>query len=191
MKLRILIQSLTMFPIIFIISCDQEDAKPPAKVTKKQATAQSPEHAQLIAAMRKKQAGGLGTGSVTVNKAWTYTGYSVLDAVQGARLVAVDTTVTGHTPAFDFDDIEIIDGANRISYGSDPHITLLSAEGKAQPGVRQMPAAPDPVRVLLIYGFPEKTRSFTLYYWGKNLLQENHGIESSGWELPFPKNEGN
>ena len=78
-----------------------------------------------------------------------------------------------------------------IGTGSDPHITLLTPEGKALPDIHQMPAAPGPVRVLLIYGFPLETQSFTLYYWGKNLLREKHSIEPSGWELPFPKTEAN
>ena len=107
----------------------------------------------------------------------------------GARLIAVDATVTGHTADFDFDDIEVIDGANRTSYGSDPQITLLTPEGKALPDSHEFTSAPGPVRILLIYGFPKETEDFTLYYWGKNLLKENHNIEPSGWELPFPENK--
>lgn len=187
MKLRISIQTLVLFLLVFSAACNKEKIEAPVKTTQKQATEESPELNQLITAMKTKQANGLGTGSVKVNGAWVYTGYSFLDPVQGARLVAVDATVSGHTSAFDFDDIEIVGGATLISYGSDPHITLLSPEGKALPDIRQMPAAPDPVRVLLIYGFPVETESFTLYYWGKNLLLENHGIDPNGWELPFPK----
>lgn len=189
LKLRIPIQTLALFLLAFAIACKQEKTQAPVETTRKQAVGESPELNQLITAMKKKQAQGLGTGSVKVNGAWTYAGYSFLDPVQGARLVAVDATVSGHTPAFDFDDIEIVGGATLISYGSDPHITLLSPDGKALPDIRQMPAAPNPVRVLLIYGFPVETDSFTLYYWGKNLLLENHGIDPNGWELPFPKTE--
>lgn len=199
MKLSLPCQIVLLFLLVFTFACKKEKPQAPTKAAQeqaaqeqaaqKQASGESPELKHLINAMKTKQANGLGAGSVKVNGAWTYTGYSFLDPVQGARLVAVDVTVSGHTPAFDFDDIEIVGGPTLISYGSDPHITLLSPEGKALPDIRQMPAAPNPVRVLLIYGFPLETESFTLYYWGKNLLLKNHGIEPSGWELPFPKTE--
>jgi len=191
MKFRIYYRSLALLLTVFICNCDQKKTQPPAGTTQKQIATDNPEYNQLIDSMRKKQAAGLGAGSVKVNSAWTYKGYSYLDAVPGARLVAVDITVSDHTSAFDFDDIEIIDGTHRTSYGSDPHITLLSPEGKALPEIQQMPAAPGPVRVLLIYGFPMETQSFTLYYWGKNLLRENHSIEPTGWELPYPKTKAN
>jgi len=193
MKPHILIQSLMMLLVSLLISCDQkkEKTQAPAQPVQKQNAPQDSQLNQALTAIRMKQAGGLGNGTVEVNSAWTYTGYSFLDAVSGARLVAVDVTITGHTSDFDFDDIEIIDGASRISYGSDPHITLLSPDGKARPDAHQWPPPPDPVRVMLIYGFPKETKSFTLYYWGKNLLRENHSVESSGWELPFPKTEAN
>lgn len=180
---------------LFLGACGQDkevaptDKNSDAKGEAKQNTPQNSDLDQVLAAVRQKQAGGLGTGSLKVNKAWTYIGFSHLDAVSGARLVAVDATVTGHTPDFDFDDIEIIDGANRTSYGSDPQITLLTPEGKALPDSDPFTPAPGPVRVLLIYGFPKETQDFTLYYWGKNLLQKNHNIEASGWELPFPENQ--
>ncbi|MCF6312957.1 MAG: hypothetical protein L3J39_10950 [Verrucomicrobiales bacterium] len=183
-------------------ACDQKKDESPVEIEKNtnapqkvQAATPSPKATsnpplnQVIDGLRKKQAAGLGSGSVKVNQAWTYNGYSVLDAVPGARLVAVDVTITGHTPAFDFDDIEIIDGSSKMSYGSDPHLTLLTPEGKLPTPKDPPPTAGDPLRVLLIYGFPKKTRSFTLYYWGKNLLPKNHSIEPSGWELPFPKNK--
>ncbi len=203
MKFHLLIPSLMMLLAIFSSSCDQKKKAPPvidqsttasqathtAKSGQAQKAGQNPPLNQIIDAMKKKQAGGLGSGSVKVNKAWTYNGYSVLDAVPGARLVAVDATVTGHTPAFDFDDIEIIDGASRMSYGSDPHITVLTSQGKILTDNKQAPKPGDPIRVLLIYGFPKKTQNFTLYYWGKNLLLKNQTIEANGWELPFPKNK--
>lgn len=184
-------QALVLLITVAVCGCDQEKPQTPPPSTDNLKVAEHPEYNQLINSMRKKQAAGLGSGTVKVNGAWEYKGYSYLDAVSGARLLAVDITITNHTPAFDFDDIEIIDGKHRTSYGSDPHITLLNADGKALPDIQQMPPAPGPVRVLLIYGFPKETQSFTLYYWGKNLLSENHSIEPTGWELPFPKTKAN
>ncbi len=147
---------------------------------------------QIMQARAREQAAGLGGGSVTVNGAWNYTGYSYLspnpEAAIKARLVAVDLTATGHTPAFDFDDIEIIDGDNNISYGSDPHATPLNLEsGKALPETTLIPAGPRASRWLMIYAFPEETKHFHLYYWGQQLTQKTVTVAPSGWELPWPK----
>jgi len=204
MKIRHLSKSLLSLSLVFInLSCSEEQptkltSPPPpnsssadsgANTSQKQPAGQNPPLNQIIDAMKRKQAAGLGSGSLTVNSASTYTGYSVLDAVPGARLVAVDDTVTGHTPAFDFDDIEIIDGRSKMSYGSDPHITVLTPAGKVLGATDPQPKLGDPLRVLLIYGFATETENFTLYYWGKNLLLKNQNIKPSGWELPFPKKQ--
>lgn len=203
MKIRHLTKSLLSLSLLCTLSCSEKKQAPPAETppvnnssaetgtnaNQNQAPEQSPPLNQIINAMKREQAAGLGSGSVAVNNAWAYTGYSILDAVPGARLVAVDATVTGHTPAFDFDDIEIIDGRNKMSYGSDPHITVLTPEGKIPGKNDAAPKVGDPLRVLLIYGFPKETENFTLYYWGKNLLFKNQNIAPSGWELPFPNKQ--
>ncbi len=144
----------------------------------------------LMQARARQQAEGLGSGSVKVNGAWHYTGYSHLTpdpaAAIEARLIAVDVTVSGHTPFFDIDDIEVVDGITMISYGSDPHAEFLTPEGTL-PGPGQYPAAaPAPVRLLLIYGFPKNTASFHLYYWGKQLTLNPVPIGESGFTLPYP-----
>lgn len=142
---------------------------------------------KLMYRMAQQQAQGLGTGYVTVNGAWTYTGYSHLTPVAQARLVAVDLTVSGHTPNFDPDDIEIVDGKTSISYGSDPHIAFLDTDGTLLPADAPVPAAPNPSRMLLIYGFPRETPTFKLFYWGKDLLGGNtFPVAEAGWELPPP-----
>ncbi len=147
----------------------------------------------VMQARAKQQAEGLGSGSVKVNGAWHYTGYSHLSPDPGAaieaRLIAVDVTVSGHTPFFDIDDIEVVDGITMISYGSDPHPEFLTPEGSVL-GDGQFPAAaPNPVRVLLIYGFPKNSSSFHLYYWGKQLTLNPVEIGKSGLALPYPPTE--
>lgn len=147
----------------------------------------------VMQARAKQQAEGLGSGSVKVNGAWHYTGYSHLSpdpaAAIEARLIAVDVTVSGHTPFFDIDDIEVIDGITMISYGSDPHVEFLNAEGGVLPAGDLPPAAPDPVRLLLIYAFPKNTTTFHLYYWGKQLTLNPVAIGQSGLALPYPATE--
>ncbi|MDF1826394.1 MAG: hypothetical protein P1U68_17240 [Verrucomicrobiales bacterium] len=148
---------------------------------------------QLMQARAKQQAQGLGSGRVRVNGAWNYEGYSYLspdpNAAIEARLVAVDLTVSGHTQYFDIDDIEIVDGANLMSYGSDPHPTPLSLDGKILPEGQFPGAAPVANRWLLIYAYPKQSPAFHLYYWGKALTNEPVTIRKSGLELPYPSSQ--
>ena len=146
---------------------------------------------QLMQARAKQQAEGLGSGSVEVNGAWNYTGYSYLspdpNAAIEARLVAVDVTISGHTAEFDIDDVEIIDGVKMISYGSDPHPEYLTLDGKLM-SAEQLPAAPPRAsRWLLIYAFPKNSATFHLYYWGIQLTPDPLTIAERGLQLPYPE----
>ncbi len=139
----------------------------------------------------RAQAAGLGSGKVTVNKAWNYTGWTVLEmnpnSTIEARFVAVDVTIEGHTRKFDSDDIEIIDPVTGASYGSDPHSVFLTIDGKVQKDPKAIPIAPSPTRMLLIYAYPKATDQFGLSYWRQLLLNKPVDIEPDGWALPFPK----
>lgn len=147
----------------------------------------------VLQARAKQQAEGLGTGRVTVNGAWPYIGYSTISpdpaAAIEARLVAVDVTISGHTPFFDIDDIEIVDGASLMSYGSDPHAEPLRADGTILPVDEAAPVAPAASRWLLIYAFPKATPRFQLYYWGKALTPGPVGFGETGISLPYPAAE--
>ncbi len=146
----------------------------------------------ILQARARQQAAGLGKGSIKVNSAWNYTGYSYLspnpDAAIQARLVAVDLTASGHTVFFDFDDIEIVDGETSVSYGSDPHAVPLNlSDGKIMPPEKSPAAAPRASRWLMIYAFPKNTKQFHLYYWGQKLTFKPVDLASEGWELPYPE----
>lgn len=145
----------------------------------------------VIQVRAKQQAEGLGTGSVKVNGAWPYSGYSTLapdpSVAIEARLVALDVTVSGHTPYFDIDDIEIVDGESLVSYGSDPHAEPLGPDGALLPPGEVVGVAPDPSRWLLIYAFPKATLRFHLFYWGKCLTAEPVGFGTGGLSLPYPR----
>ena len=211
---RIMSKTARMFPIygvflLFLVSCgeeavnvDSEESVSESGVAPEQPALAlggprnlTPEEQgevvdALLQARAKQQAEGLGGGKVTVNGAWNYTGFSTLSPDPGAaieaRLVAVDVSISGHTPFFDIDDIEIVDGASMVSYGSDPHPTPLAGEGKVLPDSEPLPEAPAEGRWLLVYAFPKNTPSFHLYYWGKQLTQEPVEIAPAGMELPYP-----
>ncbi|MEM6278320.1 MAG: hypothetical protein AAF733_02500 [Verrucomicrobiota bacterium] len=145
---------------------------------------------QLLRIRAKQQAEGLGSGGARVNGAWEYRGYSYLspnpDAAIEARLVAVDLTISGHTRHFDLDDIEIVDGASLMSYGSDPHATALTLEGDVLPHGEEPELPPKASRWLLIYAFPKQSPAFHLYYWGRSLTREPIEFGKAGLELPYP-----
>lgn len=148
---------------------------------------------RLMQARAKQQAEGLGSGKVVVNRAWNYKGYSYLSpdpaAAIEARLVAVDVTISGHTPFFDLDDIEIVDGVTMISYGSDPHPERLKPDGTLMAADEISLAAPAASRWLLIYAFPKNTTSLHLVYWGNQLTSKPVPVEDEGLALPFPAAE--
>lgn len=148
---------------------------------------------EVLQVRARQQAEGLGTGRVVVNGSWPYSGYSTIapdpSAAIEARLVAVDVTVSGHTPFFDIDDIEIVDGASLMSYGSDPHAEPLRLDGTVLPMAEEVPVAPAPSRWLLIYAFPKATPRFQLYYWGKALTPSPLAFGEKGISLPYPPTE--
>jgi len=171
-------------------ACDKSvDTPEPPQATAPSAPAnpQRDAMARVLDNAAKAQAAGLGKGELIVNGAWNYTGYSTLSPLPEARLVAVDVTVTGHTPTFDFDDIEIVDPQRKVSYGSDPFLALLTPEGKFQADMSRMPIAPATTRLLLVYGFPKDQTRFNLVYWHKKLNREPVTIAEHGWEVPFPE----
>ncbi len=147
----------------------------------------------VLQARARQQAEGLGSGKVVVNGAWPYSGYSTIapdpSAAIEARLVAVDVTVSGHTPFFDIDDIEIVDGASLMSYGSDPHAEPLRLDGTVLPLEEEVAVAPAASRWLLIYAFPKATPRFQLYYWGKALTPSPVAFGENGISLPYPPAE--
>jgi hypothetical protein len=144
----------------------------------------------VIQVRAKQQAEGLGTGSVKVNGAWPYSGYSTLapdpSVAIEARLVALDVTVSGHTPYFDIDDIEIVDGESLVSYGSDPHAEPRGPDGALLPAGEAIATGPSPSRWLLIYAFPKATPRVHLHYWGKVLTPEPVAFGKGGISLPYP-----
>lgn len=148
---------------------------------------------QVLAEEARRQAEGLGSGMVRVNGAWPYVGHSTLspnpEAAIEARLVAVDITISGHTPWFDLDDIEIVEGKVDVSYGSDPDIEPLRADGTLMNPEEIIPAAPNASRWLLIYAYPKASKSFRLYYWGKELTPTPIVFGTGGLSLPYPEIE--
>lgn len=146
---------------------------------------------EIMRVKARQQAAGLGGGEVTVNGAWEYGGWSYLapdpNAPVEVRLVAVDVSFSGHTEHFDIDDVEIVDGASLISYGSDPHAEPLRLDGSLMPAGELPAPPPGESRWLLIYAFPKQSPTLRLEYWHQELTPDPIEIGAQGLELPYPK----
>lgn len=188
---------------LFLVSCAKQESGAPVSESEPEEVAELPAEGgnltseqqqavidEIMRAKAREQAEGLGGGKVEVNGAWNYTGYSYLvpdpEAAIEARLIAVDITVSGHTRSFDIDDIEAVDGASLMSYGSDPHATPLGLDGKPLPPEAGTAEPPKANRWLLIYAYPAKSPALHLYYWGQQLTPEPVVIADRGMELPYP-----
>ena len=137
--------------------------------------------------MRRQSAAG-DEAVATIHRAYPYEGYSWFEPAADAKLVAVDVEFVGYTPDFDLDDIDLIDGVTGENYGSDPQIALLTPDGQlAKDEAREWPAAPKPLRLLLIYAAPRSLQSVRLGYWDMDLTARAFPIAGGGPSLPQPE----
>jgi hypothetical protein len=123
----------------------------------------------------------------TIHRAYPYEGYSWFEPTAEGKLVAVDVELTGYTADFDLDDIDLIDGVTGENYGSDPQVALLTPDGElAKDEAREWPAAPKPLRVLLIYAAPLSLQSVRLAYWDQDLTTRAFPVAGKGPSLSPP-----
>lgn len=194
-----------LFPILWLTGCGIEppaapvipEDKPPAPTAqpaRQGINPQNPEVAAYLQDQVQKQSSALNAAHVVINGAWNYTGFSFLspdpNAKIPARLIAVDVTVSGQTPFFDVDDMEVVDGVTNFSYGSDPHFAYLDiTSGELLPGGVAPAQAPKTNRILLIYGFPKETKTVKIAYWNRILVNDAVTVADTGWEIPHPPAE--
>ncbi len=146
----------------------------------------SPEMQATVQAAMDGQARGLDGAEVTVYRAYNYRGFSWIEPVKGAKLVAIDVGLAGYSEGIDLDDIDIIDGETDENYGSDPDIVFLTDEGEPFPDNQPSQSFGEPIRVLLIYAVRESTESIKLGYWGSEIVSEPVVLEEDGLALPAP-----
>lgn len=136
-----------------------------------------------------QQAKSLEKASVSVKAAYNYKGYSYIEPVSIAKLIAVDVEFSKYGQNFDLDDVDIIDSDTDENYGSDPQIVLLNKEGEILPDDTEWPEAPGPIRVLLIYAFPKDSKSVKLGYWGSVITDKSVKLEEGGPVLKNPEKQ--
>ena len=146
----------------------------------------SPEVQATIQAVMDSQARGLDGAKVTVHRAYNYQGFSWIEPVEGAKLVAIDVGLADYSVGIDLDDVEIIDGETDENFGSDPDIVFLTDDGEPFSDNQPAQSFGEPIRVLLIYAVRESTGSIKLGYWGKEIMSEPVLLEEDGLTLPAP-----
>ena len=174
-----------------LASCSQrgDEEKPDVAGTDVQSGQDEPFPPEVrveLKAIAGQQAEGLKEAVVRVYGAYEYHGYSFIQPVPSARLVAVDVEFSCYNAGFDLDDVDIIDGRTDENYGSDPHIALLSSDGVVQEDDSKWPEAPGPIRVLLIYAMPRESVSVKLGYWGTTLTSSVVSLVKGGPSLKEP-----
>ncbi|MCA9027403.1 MAG: hypothetical protein KDA86_19490 [Planctomycetaceae bacterium] len=147
-----------------------------------------PEVAKAMESVSREQSQGLNDAKVTVHRAYEYSGYTWLEPIEIAKLIAVDVEFRDYNQGLDLDDVDIIDGDSNENYGSDPHIASLTLDGTLSPDVDDSSWPDDlgPLRVLLIYAFPKDSKTIKLGYWGQELTPKPIPISGDGPVLPKP-----
>lgn len=139
--------------------------------------------------LSREQSQGLIDAKVTVHRAYEYSGYTWIEPIETAKLIAVDVEFRNYNEGLDLDDVDIIDGHSNDNYGSDPHIVNLTFDGKLATDIddSSWPENLGPLRVLLIYAFPKESKTIKLGYWGRDLTPQAIPISGNGPSLPTPK----
>jgi len=136
----------------------------------------------------REQSQGLTDATVVVHRAYEYHGYSWLEPVDAARLIAVDVEFRNYNQGLDLHDVEVINGESDENYGSEPQTARLTLDGKPafDSNASSWRDKPGPLRVLLIYAYPKASNSIKLGYWGQVLTPEPIPIVGDGPSLPKP-----
>ncbi len=154
------------------------------QVARKSIGTYSPEVQQTMQAIIQKQSQGLKGAKVSINRAYNYHGFTYMEPVDGAKLIAVDASFSNYAGGFDLDDVDIVDGTTNESYGSNPDIVFLTSEGVPYPNNEPTQEAGAPIRVVLIYAVRESTTAIKLGYWGTEILEVPYNLQDSGPEMP-------
>lgn len=126
----------------------------------------------------------LDNATVTVHRAYNYSGPSDFEPVDGAKLIAVDVGVSGYTDRFKIWDVDIVDGDTNENYGSDPHVAFLNDSGEFFTYDGDEVDFSRAIRLLLVYGVPTSTTSVQLGYWGRDLTKGTVLLADQGPPLP-------
>ena len=136
----------------------------------------------------EQQSVGLTDASVRVHRAYNYDnsdGRFEVDLENEWKIIAMDAGFTNFNSGFDLDDIDIIDAATDLNYGSDPHIEGIVGDGVlADIDDPEVWLTENYVRVLLVYIVPKTCQKVRLGYWGDVLTAEPVDLDGFGPQVP-------
>lgn len=163
--------------------------KPASVITASDGEPVPPEVADALESVSREQSQGLKDAHVTVHRVYEYKGYTWIEPIETAKLIAVDVEFRNYNQGLDLDDVDVIDGQSDENYGSDPHIANLTLDGElaADTDDSSWPDDLGPLRVLLIYALPKKSKTVKLGYWGQELTSKPVPIAGGGPTLPKPQ----
>jgi hypothetical protein len=163
------------------------ESDPPVPVRELSSDQLPPEVRRAVEATAARQSIAARRMTTTVHRAYDYKGYAWHQESPEGKVVAVDVEFAGYSPAFDLDDIDLIDGDTGENYGSNPEVALLRPDGTLPVDEKkEWPAAPNPLRLLLIYSAPRTMKAVKLSYWDQALTPESALLRGTGPTLRPP-----
>ncbi len=172
--------------VVLLLATSEAGDKERVQMDSTTAATFSPEMQATIQTVMDSQARGLDGAKVTVHRAYNYQGFSWIEPVEGAKLVAIDLGLADYSVGIDLDDVDIIDGQTDENFGSDPDIVFLTDDGEPFSDNQPSQSFGEPIRVLLIYAVRESTDSIKLGYWGEEIVSKPVLLEEDGLALPEP-----
>ena len=169
--------SFTLIPILAaltFVGCSkrqQSDADIPPNVR------------EALRDVARQQSAGFTNGTCTIRQAYRYTGALPLPKRGTNAFLALIIEVTGYGENFDFDDIDLIDADSGENLGSDPGLWLLKADGTADTGSTEWPAAPGPITVFLLYERARLPKRIKLGYWGSEIVKQPVDVSADGKDM--------
>jgi hypothetical protein len=150
-------------------------------------TAVPPAVAAALQAVVKEKSVALKNATVSVNRAYNYTGPTTTVPRKSAKRIAVDATFSGCTDRFKIWDVDIIDGKTDDNFGSEPDVAFLNDKGEFLSFEGDDVDFTKPIRLLMIYAVPDSTSSIKLGYWGDEQTKIAIPLEEQGPALPDRK----
>jgi hypothetical protein len=150
-------------------------------------TAVPPAVAAALQAVVKEKSAALKNATVTVNRAYNYSGPTTTVPRKSAKRIAVDATFSGYSDRFKIWDVDIIDGKTDDNFGSEPDVAFLNDKGEFLSFEGDDVDFNKPIRLLMIYAVPDRTSSIKIGYWGDDLTKTSIPLEEQGPALPVRK----
>ena len=99
--------TLSVILIVIAVGCSEQPARidnPASRIITSDAEPVPPEVAKAMEGVASEQSQGLKDANVTVHRAYEYKGYTWIERIETAKLIAVDVEFRNYSQGLDLDD---------------------------------------------------------------------------------------